>query len=599
MRGVATTDLVARNLLLNGALVSDGEARLYAGQGVWRYSDGQLSPSASTGNGSLAIDASHLGAISAGRIFIIANEQGAGVRLDGRLSATASDISISSNGDIRLGQAHAARTVDVRTTGSVATPGSVLAGNDVLISADNVIQTGEMAAGNRIVVKAEGELLNSGDMAAGTELNLDADTGLLNQGLLYSAADLNVQSGYFFNSGLVYAGTDGIFSTLEDDFINQGVMHAGRDLHASAVTSLLNDNSGQLSSGRHLRLFAINELINTGTTYTNDTLGMTARYLNASGTQSSAGRINLRGLAVSLAGSTAAGGDILIVADDAIELAGEISTNQSFEAYSASFSNTANLSAGLNISIETGLFANAGIIEAAGRLELQAFESLNIGLLFGGNGHVWSEHFINAGVMAGQDDLVVAGHVLDNEHGQIFSNGSIALAIDEQLNNDGGLIAGSGPLSVSAEIIGNAGGQILSLSDAFFSSGTVDNSSDGVIAIGGNMEFQLQGGEPYLNNRGGSLEVGGDLLFLADGTVDSVTGTIMVGGNADMLFLPGANLLTSNGLLSVGGNAHLTFADYFLAGNAEEYDFQGNLTLDAKRYYQLAPASSMLVVTSP
>ncbi len=267
-RTVQTTDLVARNILLNAALVTNGDARLYAGQGIWRYSDGQFTNTGNTSSAAIAIDATHLGAMSAGRIFMVANEQGAGVRLDGNLSATADDIEIRANGSIALKNVHALKNVDVIGSTDVLVTGNVLAGKDVMLDATSLDVAGNVAAAERLSINVEGAFSLSGQMAAGTALNLDQKGVLTNTGLLYSEGDINLQLGALQNNGgLIVGEMDVDISTLSDTLLNDaGVIFSGNTLDITSSYSILNENGGSIGSLGNTTLFAIDDLSNQNST---------------------------------------------------------------------------------------------------------------------------------------------------------------------------------------------------------------------------------------------------------------------------------------------------------------------------------------------
>lgn len=177
-REVAQLDLVARQIVLDGALVTQGDARLAAGQGVWRYAGAAFSSGAPAGAGALAIDATHLGAMSAGRIFIVANEAGAGVRLDGALTATADDVAISADGEVILRDLHANGRLDLVTTGAATLNGRALAGGDAVLTAGRLEVTGALASAGNLAVTLAGDADLAGDLAAGQALTLQADGGV-------------------------------------------------------------------------------------------------------------------------------------------------------------------------------------------------------------------------------------------------------------------------------------------------------------------------------------------------------------------------------------------------------------------------------------
>lgn len=559
VRGVATTDLVARNLLLNGALVSDGEARLYAGQGVWRYSDGQLSPSASTGNGSLAIDASHLGAISAGRIFIIANEQGAGVRLDGRLSATAGNINITSSGEIRLSNAHASDTIDLRAKDNLVLQGELLARRDVLLSGKDVLvdSTASLAAANRLVARASSNLVNLGEMAAGVEQALLADQGIVNAGTAYSAGSLNVQSDSVLNVGRFLAEGALFLNTFRGDLQNEGLLYAGDRLYATGGAALINLNDGLLFSGAEMRLQAIDAVVNWGQ-------------------QSAAGDILIRANTYDDYGRTQSAGSLNVHARDIRLSDSQLTATQDIvltEAVHVGLFGNASLEAGRDAIIISNVLDNPGVIQAGRHVEIGAGEISNSGsVLAGAVLRATSQQLRNDGVLNG-DGIAMDAEQLENQ-GLILANSSLQISIEQGhgvISNQGGKIISLGSALLAADTIDNRSGEIAAFGNLGVVAGTNDSigaallNAQGVVFSGQQMVMDVRGD---IDNRDGLMHAEGDLSLTLRGIE--------------------TRLLTTDGRLHVAGNTLIDQDGYFYAGRASEYYFGGDLEIRAASYTQVA-----------
>ncbi|WP_345817827.1 filamentous hemagglutinin N-terminal domain-containing protein (plasmid) [Paraburkholderia sp. PREW-6R] len=150
-------DLIAKQLAINGPVTnsftsSNSGIRAIVGDSTNTYNT-SFSPSdnthdwlaSSTSPGStssaLAVDISALGSLTAGRIELIVNDQGAGVRSFGKLYANAGDAIILANGDVGVtdGSIVAEHDVQLSTPGAVAlTHAQVNAANDVNISANGI-----------------------------------------------------------------------------------------------------------------------------------------------------------------------------------------------------------------------------------------------------------------------------------------------------------------------------------------------------------------------------------------------------------------------------------------------------------------------------
>ncbi|HHJ36632.1 MAG TPA: filamentous hemagglutinin N-terminal domain-containing protein, partial [Gammaproteobacteria bacterium] len=202
---VDITTLLTRKLNVKGLIsAANNRLQMILGTGTLNFDSAQ--PENRTFNATqsddntvtVAIDASTLGAMNAGQIYIMATEDGVGVTLDNDLIASAGNVELTANGDIIYRNLQASNAIDVTTQGvGVAGQASALTvhGNTVASNAinwnlagDAAIDTGSAAsinAGNSIDMNCTGTncALNSQD-----DLTLDA-------ALLTGNTDLNTNAG--------------------------------------------------------------------------------------------------------------------------------------------------------------------------------------------------------------------------------------------------------------------------------------------------------------------------------------------------------------------------------------------------------------------
>lgn len=169
--------LIAREIILGGKVFGTDRVDIISGSGEYDFSTGSKSgssPSASfvdkAGTGTAPtyqIDASSVSEVNAGKINIVATENGVGVHLGGQLHATASDIVISTDGDLSVlsgGQLYAVRDVSLTSdTGiEITNKGSILAARNLTITGgENVTNDGgAIRASRKIDIDAEGRVRN-------------------------------------------------------------------------------------------------------------------------------------------------------------------------------------------------------------------------------------------------------------------------------------------------------------------------------------------------------------------------------------------------------------------------------------------------------
>ena len=102
----AVFELISRQITLNGPVTTPGLLRLIAGRHHYAWPAGLITPLPPVANTPrLAIDATLPGAMTAGRIRIIATERGAGVRSAGHMAAHTGDMRITADGKLMLNRA--------------------------------------------------------------------------------------------------------------------------------------------------------------------------------------------------------------------------------------------------------------------------------------------------------------------------------------------------------------------------------------------------------------------------------------------------------------------------------------------------------------
>lgn len=215
----ANISLVARKIILDGGIKVWNAERvdLISGSLEYNFTKGSAfgndpnssvtdkSPSKSiTG---IQIDASALSEVNAGKINILATEDGIGVHLEGQMHANASDIVINSDGDLSVlsgGQLYAVQDVSIATDKSadITNKGSMLASRNVTINAAGTFQNdgGAVRAARSIDIDAGDDVENysQGEIIAAS-IDVDAVSGIDNYDSNYVGSSIigTYQSGTF------------------------------------------------------------------------------------------------------------------------------------------------------------------------------------------------------------------------------------------------------------------------------------------------------------------------------------------------------------------------------------------------------------------
>ncbi|WP_455885472.1 filamentous hemagglutinin N-terminal domain-containing protein [Pseudomonas spelaei] len=112
----------------------------------------------------LAIDSSALGGMYAGAIKLVSSEAGVGVKLDGKMAASAGDIQLDANGHLSV--------VDTAATGAVN------------VTADSLEAKGPVYAGTTLDVKTQGDLTSQNNLVAKDRITLTSGGQLTNNGII-------------------------------------------------------------------------------------------------------------------------------------------------------------------------------------------------------------------------------------------------------------------------------------------------------------------------------------------------------------------------------------------------------------------------------
>jgi len=200
MEAAEVFDLVARTIAVEGPVNAGATLNLVAGRNLYDYPSGQATPLAPDGNAppAIAIDSSLLGGMYAGRIAIVSNDLGAGVRMHGQMAATTQNMTLTADGNLVLRNATAAGAIDARS------------------AAGDLDVTDTLHGGAGLTLAAAGSLTNTGSIGSGAALDIDLGADLTNAGSIVSAGAMTLGGpadapmGHLINeqAGVINAGAE-------------------------------------------------------------------------------------------------------------------------------------------------------------------------------------------------------------------------------------------------------------------------------------------------------------------------------------------------------------------------------------------------------
>lgn len=556
-------DIIARTAKIATDLHVKGGLNVITGVNQVKYSD--LSASVGTSSSpapAVAIDSSALGGMYAGKIKLVATEEGVGVKTDGNLVTSAGDMVITADGQITYGNIVSSEQLTVNSKGSdVSQSGSSYAAGDMDIKASGDIRlAGDMAAaGGEVKLDAGGDIMLDGlQLQSGLVINNDgtaADSiakglslksgGVLKNlsGFMIAGGDIGIEADSLINTG-------GIFAQNADIATNGGISNDGdiASIYNLAVSGGDISSNGGIFAG-NMQLTSSGILLNRGLLQADDSINIEAvnldnknTYLQDADGNFIAGIISEGNVVLSVSASASdaldnqsgliSGGAVTITAanggirnDSLLQSIGDMTItavsidNSSSDERDGTGAILKGLIAGGDLvlsasdSASVGIDNSSGAIDARGKLTITSENGLNN-----------QAGYISSAATDQKSTLTISGS-LDNDSGKILSAGDADI-ITNGGSNDGGIISSLKNLlfKSSPDEFVNDGGQIYAGEKL-----TVQNvnNDNGILQGTGGVTADNEGG--ILNNSGGEIRAAGQGAEVSIG--QNFTLLNLIGGN--------------------------------------------------------------------
>ena len=532
--------LIARSLQIQGQ-VNAKTLDVVSGANDWDYATHTATPRAGTGAvPTYAIDSSALGGMYANRIRLIATEAGVGVRLLGEAASGVDDFTITSSGQLTLGnKLSSARDLSITSTAGGA---NVFTETDLTFS-----------AARDLSISAGDVVLHGGALTAGRNLGIssatltDAMTGtvLTDNNKRYAANNMTLtQTGATSIDGTSYgagAALTGSSDTLTFDSTDGATLYGGSLAYTTAGAIAL--NKGNIKTTGNLALTSTGAL-------------SVAAVQNI---QSTGGNVTLNSGNFSNNGTiTADGGDLTVVANGTLNNTStgvvHASNNISLSA-SSTLTNDHNVVAGNDLTIAS---TGAGVMtlnnNATGTLQAT-----------GGT------FYINSHSGTKNVDVNDAGTALGHDTNWNARNISISNNISLQTTNDLTINATSFTFGGSAASLFAGHDGSLTLSSAL---------SDNALIYG---THAMTVSAPSITVTGtGALASGGTLTATATTGNFTNNGALYAGSN--MVVNAASGTLTNSSTATINSNGAASFtADTFVNNN--DINILGSATVSANTFH--------------
>ena len=415
--------------------------------------------------------------------------------------------------------------IDVAQLGGMYAGKITLVGNGAGVGVRNAGQIGSSAG--EVVIGSDGRIENTGQISSATQLTAKADKGIDNSGTLYAQGNLDLNTAADIdNKGIASAQGDARLTA-------KGAIrsHAGSALAAGVDSAGKLGDSGSLTltsagtiTAKGQNLAAQKLSVNAAQVDLSDSQ-TSAQNVDLTST---AGNLDLRRSRVTASQALTANANQALLSDAAQVGAAQLSvTALDLSNVGGKWVQTG--TAGMRVTVTRNLDNSSGVLSSGGGLDVSA-DNLNNGGGLVQSGAVGDlsvtarQHLANGnGKLVSAAQLTLNGGTLDNSNGQITAGGALGVTA-AQLNNAKGTVAATQTLTVKAGSVLNQGGTLGSVAgDLLLNSdaAALDNTG-GRLEAAKALTVNAQG----LQNTGGVI-TGAQLLLNTQGQqLNNAQGTL-------------------------------------------------------------------------
>jgi filamentous hemagglutinin family protein len=308
-RKVNVFNLVSRTISVRGPIRVRDKVNLIAGKNTYNYQTGRAIALSSNDNEqgpSIGIDSTVMGGMYAGRIKIVSNDQGAGVKADGSMVANANGVTLTANGDLTFkdiqstkpgGESQQADAGNISITASTINLDRTVDNNtealnatgNITLNADNIsAQKNRITALGTLDINSSKSIdLNGGIYYAGGALKVEGED-------ITTSAELNSENTATLSSTVAgientgkVAGDEGTFVDAKTTFDNEGRLYSAKKVDVTSKGDTENKATGKIFGYESVE-FNVATLDNDGTINGNNNLIITASSIDNAGRAGSA-----------------------------------------------------------------------------------------------------------------------------------------------------------------------------------------------------------------------------------------------------------------------------------------------------------------------
>ncbi|MGF1719548.1 filamentous hemagglutinin N-terminal domain-containing protein [Vibrio kyushuensis] len=546
-------DIISRTAKINADIHANA-LTIVTGNNEVAYQSNEVTKTntAKTPASDMAIDSSLLGGMYAGRIALVATENGVGVNV-GRLAASQGDITISADGKIVLGDASATQDIALASNQDIEIQGTLSAERHLDVQADNTSVLSEIVVGEDVTMRSD-TLVLSGASIEAKALNAVIDNVSLDDASLISTEALNLgHLTTLTNDGDISASQSAFLSGDGISLTGQGKLQTAQlEMSASSVsidTALLStqatldidntltiSNEGSLSSTKDVQLNA-KTLVLEGQIQSGQSVTATVQEGMTVTGSLLATDITIESQALTQKGDLAATNNLSITTGEvALEAQASAGNNLNIQATDVTLSDTLKAGSELTIGADNTLTQTGqGSVLAGKAIHLNA-KSINLS----GESHSNGSTSVNAqditldGTHQAQGDVTVSSKTLTQE-GQLAAGGELTLTQTDRATLSGEVASGDA-LTINTKTL-HQSGELTSGADLSLTA--TDTTLEGNTSVGGTLTIETS-----------TLAVTGQVLAAGDTTLTADNLTL----SGELKTAKSLSINTSDSLTTAAGS---------------------------------------------
>ncbi len=451
LRNINKAELVAR--------VAELSAPIYGGEEV----NLKLGSQGQSNKPEYALDARALGSIYAGRINVIVNEEGVGVKTEAPIYATKGDVVISSKGKVYLKDTQAKGDIKISSTETEISE-KLLAENGINIESRKTTNSGQIQANKDI--RINGNVENTKIILTNKDLNIKGD--LTNTANIQAKNNIDINSKSIDNKGIIVAEKE--INIKSNNINNSNKLAAKESLN---INNKILTNSGKIYSGKETKI--VNQKIdNTGDIVSSGKIDINSTDIESNNILANSD-ISINTKELKSKGKIYSDKDIKLIANN---IENNELTAKRLEIVADKLDNNTKILTANKQNIMTKTLVNKGMIYSSEEIDLKAVDLLNKGniLSIGNMSISQNKKIINDGKIQSNEDILINSKDIKNNKELIGKNVNIET---DKLESTDKLIA-TNNMIVNSGVLNN--NSLIQASKMMLVGDTITNNGD-VLAV--------------------------------------------------------------------------------------------------------------------